>query len=102
MTAIIFGGFDWDEGNKGKCQKHGVSMKVIESFFENDVLIAPDLKHSDKEPRFLAIGESASGRPMIVVFTIRKRRNETLIRPISARYMHDKEAKKYRKKRSEI
>src|SRR5260370_28929712 len=26
-------GFDWDEGNRSKCQKHGVSRAVIESMF---------------------------------------------------------------------
>ena len=26
-----FDGFDWDDGNRGKCQMHGVSIKEIES-----------------------------------------------------------------------
>ena len=25
-------GFDWDEGNRGKCQKHGLSISQIEAF----------------------------------------------------------------------
>jgi uncharacterized DUF497 family protein len=24
-------GFDWDEGNRGKCQKHGLSIAQIEA-----------------------------------------------------------------------
>jgi hypothetical protein len=26
-------GFDWDEGNRAKCQKHGVSIPEIEELF---------------------------------------------------------------------
>lgn len=99
MPAISFGGFDWDAGNIKKCQSHGISLKAIEAFFrQENILVAPDVKHSEKESRFLAIGESASGRLMFVVFTMRKRREEMLIRPISTRYMHEKEIEKYRKK----
>lgn len=32
---------------------------------------------------------------MIVVFTLRTIKQDILIRPISARYMHEKEARKY-------
>ena len=33
-------GFDWDEGNKSKCQKHGVSIAEIEALFhKSDPLI---------------------------------------------------------------
>jgi uncharacterized DUF497 family protein len=28
-----FDGFDWDSGNRAKCQKHGVSIAEIESLF---------------------------------------------------------------------
>jgi uncharacterized DUF497 family protein len=84
-------GFDWDEGNIAKCQKHGLSTTEIEAFFRGDVYFGPDIKHSIEEQRFLAVGRSPSGRPMFVAFTLRN----GLIRPISARYMREKEAKKY-------
>lgn len=87
-------GFDWDDGNRKKCQKHGLSIKIIEAFFkQKKVLVAPDIKHSHKERRYLAIGRASNKKPMIVVFTLRDFR----IRPISARYMHKKEAEKYEK-----
>jgi uncharacterized DUF497 family protein len=84
-------GFDWDEGNRVKCQKHGLLIKEIEDFFRQKLYIAPDIKHSQSEQRFLAVGYSSSGKPMFVAFTLRN----NLIRPISARYMHEKEAKQY-------
>ncbi|WP_238360546.1 BrnT family toxin [Iningainema tapete] len=39
-------GFDWDEGNLKKCQKHGVSIEEIEALFLSEVRIAPDPQHS--------------------------------------------------------
>jgi uncharacterized protein len=88
-------GFDWNDGNCQKCQKHGVSIKEIEALFSNPkVAIAPDVKHSEAEERFLAIGMS-KGRHILVVFTFRKNQEETFIRPISARYMHEKEVRRY-------
>jgi uncharacterized protein len=89
---VIIAGFDWDRGNLGKCQKHGVSVSEIESLFYSEHRIAPDIKHSSAaEPRLLAIGRSVSGRALFVAFTTRIRGEQTLIRPISARYMHAKE-----------
>ena len=46
---------------------------------------------------FHAIGTMANGRGVFVVFTLRQREGETLIRPISARYMHRKEVAYYEK-----
>jgi uncharacterized protein len=44
-----------------------------------------------------AIGKTAEGRAIFVVFTLRRRGDDILIRPISARHMHDKEVKSYEK-----
>lgn len=89
---IRFSGFEWDKGNITKCLKRGISQYEIESFFKNnEIFITPDIKHSDKEQRFLAIGRLKNNRPVFVAFTLRKEK----IRPISARYMHKKEIKKY-------
>jgi uncharacterized DUF497 family protein len=87
-------GFDWDDGNRDKCRKHGVSIAEIEVMFANPVAVFPDPSHSDREARFKAIGRSR-GRHIFLVFTLRKRGYETLIRPISARYMHRKEVEHY-------
>ncbi len=92
-----FDGFDWDEGNRAKCQKHGVPIVEIESVFSARVLIVDD-PGSEAEPRFRAIGSTATGRSAFVVFT----RRGNLIRPISARYMHRKEIVRYEKDNSDF
>jgi len=85
-------GFDWDAGNWPKCGKHGVSRADIERLFlEGQAQVAPDLAHStETESRHIAVGR-VDGRAMFVAFAIRENR----IRPISARYMHEKEANSY-------
>ena len=95
--------FDWDAGNKDKCEKHGISSKEIEAFFKQErIYIAPDIKHSEEEQRFLAIGRSVKGKPMFVAFTLRAKEGLLLIRPISARYMHEKEARKYEEENTKL
>jgi uncharacterized DUF497 family protein len=92
-----FAGFDWDEGNRAKCKKHGVSLVEIEALFSGSIAIRPDLTHSTSETRFLGIGRSGQGRYVFVAFTIRQRTGTTYIRPISARYMYAKEVAAYEK-----
>lgn len=88
-------GFDWDEGNREKCRKHGVSTTAIEALLTGKARIVPDDKHSKGEERFIAVGRGASGRPMFVAFTIREREGKRFIRPVTARYMHKKESDRY-------
>ncbi|NEU71429.1 BrnT family toxin [Hassallia byssoidea VB512170] len=90
-------GYDWDDGNYQKCQKHGVSIEEIETLFSSKVWIGPDINHSELEQRFLAIGKSTKGKYIFLAFTIREKKEEIFIRPISARYMHEKEVQKYEK-----
>jgi uncharacterized DUF497 family protein len=88
-------GFDWDTGNRGKCEQHGVSVATIEELFRGVLAVQPDPAHSVAEERFKAIGRLSEGRYVFVVFTLRQRGGEQLIRPISARYMHAKEVRHY-------
>ncbi|MFN9928647.1 MAG: BrnT family toxin [Phenylobacterium sp.] len=88
-------GFGWDEGNRAKCARHGVSIQDIEAAFATGPRIAPDLRHSESEARYIAIGPALSGRLIFVAFTLRTRGHERLIRPISARFMHQKEIDRY-------
>ncbi len=55
--------------------------------------------HPD-EPRMRAIGKTAAGRYVFVVFMLRKINQQTRLRPISARYMHQKEIAHYEKSTS--
>jgi uncharacterized protein len=90
-------GFDWDDGNRTKCEKHGVSIDEIEALFTHGPRIAPEIQHSTEEDRFIAVGRTGTGRPLFVAFTLRMRNRRRLIRPISARYMHAKEMAAYEK-----
>lgn len=90
-------GFDWDNGNRAKCEKHGLSTSVIESLFTRPLAVLPDAGHSQRERRFRAIGRTDKGRGVFIVFTLRRKEDALLIRPISARYMHKKEIDAYEK-----
>ena len=83
--------FDWDDGNTAKCEKHGLTRVLIEAFFRAGPRVAPDPTHSATEARHIAIGRTPEGRPAFVAFCWRGGR----IRPISARYMHDREVIRY-------
>ena len=90
-----FSGFEWDEGNWPKCGKHGVTREEIELLFAS-ARVAPDLLHSQQETRYIAIGRNQAGRAMFVAFAIKQVQGGLhLIRPISARFMHDKEVQRY-------
>ncbi len=96
MKKVPFSGFAWDNANYSKCQKHGVSIAEVEHVLAHAAtLIVPDLKNSRAESRFLAIGRTQEGRYAFVVFTPRQTRGGILLPPISARYMHRKEIRKY-------
>lgn len=92
-------GFDWDSGNWPKCGKHGLSQADIESLFEAEPAVYPDVAHSHDEQRMLAIGTVSTGRYVLVAFTLRQTDAGTQIRPVSARYMHKKEIAHYEQQR---
>ena len=95
--VLQFHGFDWDRGNRAKCQKHGLSIPLIESLFARPLAIVPSAADSREESRFCAVGQTGNGRRVFLVFTLRRKSNRQLIRPISARYMHKKEIESYEK-----
>ena len=84
-----FGGFERDSGNLPKCLSHGVSLAEIEALFAGDVYVAHDTVIAG-ERRLLGFGNGA-GRWIVCVFTWRGDR----VRPVSVRYMHAKEVKRY-------
>jgi uncharacterized DUF497 family protein len=91
-------GFDWDDANRDKCCKHGLTTADVEHVLAHaETLIVPDEKNSEFEPRFIAIGRTETNRYAFVVFTPRERESGPVLRPISARYMHRKEIEKYAK-----
>ena len=86
-------GFDWDDGNWPKCGKHGVSVEEIEQVLLGSPAVMSD-PHPD-EPRMRAIGRTKAGRFVFLVFMLRQDDIKTLLRPISARFMHQKEIDHY-------
>lgn len=88
--------FDWNKGNIDKnWEKHKVHFKEAEEIFFNKPLkIYKDIKHSQKEDRYIAFGVTNQGRKLNISFTTRNNK----IRVISARDQSTKERKIYAKK----
>jgi len=87
-------GFDWDEGNTSKnWLKHKVTPSECEQVFFNQPLVVQyDPKHSTKEERYYALGQTDLKRALFIALTVRN----NLIRIISARDMNRKERRVYR------
>ena len=88
-------GVEWDEGNTRKnSEKHDVSQSEAEQvFFNEPLLMVPDLRHSSSEQRVHALGRTDAGRLLHITFTLRT--DNTRIRVISARDMSRKERSYY-------
>jgi uncharacterized DUF497 family protein len=86
-------GFDWDEANTHKnWERHQVAPEEAEDvFFHQPFVVRSDVRHSKTEKRYYALGQTATGRGLFVVFTIRRKR----IRVISVRDMNRNETKVY-------
>jgi uncharacterized protein len=100
--AETLAGFDWDSGNRAKCQQHGVSVAEIEALFSSPLLIVPDATHSKTETRIRGLGKTADRRMVFLVFTVRLIGGRQMIRPISARYIHAKEVASYEKENPKL
>jgi len=86
-------GFNWDDGNWPKCGKLGVSQEEVEQVLMGTPAVMSD-PHS-AVPRMRAIGKTTAGRYVFLVFMLRKINAKNTLRPISARYMHQKEIDHY-------
>lgn len=90
INLAAISGFNWDDGNARKNEKHGVSTAEAEQvFFNTPLLMIGDATHSQTEPRLHALGKTDAGRTLHITFTLRQ--SGRLIRVISARDMHRKE-----------
>lgn len=87
--------FEWDKGNFDKnLISHEVTNKEAEEvFFDRYIKIFKDVKHSQKENRFTALGVTDKNRKLYLNFTIRNKK----IRIISARDQSRKERRSYEK-----
>lgn len=89
-AGVEFDGFEWDEGNRAKCRKHGVSIREIEEALSVVEFVVDDPFAGD-EKRYRTVGRTRAGRYVFAAFTVRKGR----LRPISVRYMHEQEVARY-------
>jgi len=86
--------FDWDAGNETKSlQKHSITCEAAEEVFatRHFVALGEQIEPFSHEPRYGLLGETATGKLLFLVFTIRKGR----VRVISVRPMNAKEKKFY-------
>lgn len=87
--------FEWDKANEEKNWfKHKVSAKEAEDvFYDRKRLLLEDIRHSEKEPRFILIGTTKQVRMLFIVFTTRGKK----IRVVSCRDTNRKEDDLYEK-----
>jgi hypothetical protein len=62
MMPKAVAGFEWDEGNLEKCQKHGASIGEIEALLNSDPRVAEALRGGGQIHR----GRQDRGRPAAV------------------------------------
>ena len=86
-------GFDWDDGNLEKnWELHRVAFwEAEEIFFNEPLVVLADQEHSTREARYLALGQTDSGRLLFISFTVRR----SFVRVISARDMTRREVRTY-------
>ena len=66
-------------------------------FFHEPLVVSSDVRHSKSEKRYYALGQTATGRRLFVVFTVRRK----LIRVISVRDMNRNESARYERHEKE-
>ncbi|PJD93013.1 MAG: hypothetical protein CK423_07980 [Legionella sp.] len=92
MTSITF---EWDASKESlNTKKHGISFDEAKTvFFDESAKVIHDPDHSDNEERFIILGLSVNVRMLVVVHCYRK--NDRIIRLISARKATQKESMQY-------
>lgn len=87
--------FEWDEEkNKINQKKHNMSFETAkEVFYDDAAVVFDDPDHSVDEERFLIIGMTKSSKTCVVSHCYRK--NDTVIRIISAREATNRERRNY-------
>lgn len=88
-------GFEWDERkNRQNKRKHGVSFVEAETvFLDENAIRYYDPDHSEDEDRFIMLGMSFKLRVLVVCHCYR--RDDKVIRIVSARKANKKESAAY-------
>jgi uncharacterized protein len=89
LTGAIEG-FDWDAANVGHILRHAVTpFEVEEAVSRRHITFAATTVEGEK--RWKLFGKTESGRYLVVVFTIRRKR----FRTVTAYQMNASERRKY-------
>jgi uncharacterized DUF497 family protein len=72
-------GFQWDDENVNHIARHDVTPEEVEYVMCGDA-VELDVQYEGGEPRFPLLGETAHGRILLVVYTVR----DGLLRPVTA------------------
>ena len=64
--------FDWDEANISHIARHGVTPEEVEQVFDNDPLLVLAEQKRGGESRMLCAGRTGAGRPIQLVYTMRR------------------------------
>lgn len=88
--------FEWDEYKaRGNEQQHGISFEEAQAvFYDENARLMYDLEHSQEEDRYILLGISSSLRLLVVFHLYRK--DDELVRIISARKATKQERQQYR------
>ena len=89
--------FEWDPcKDRSSRRKHGISFLEASSvFYDDNAILFDDPDHSEREDRYLLIGSFSQGR--LLVISRCYRRNDSIIRLISARKAKKTEENDYYK-----
>lgn len=86
-----FQAFDWDQQNIDHVARHGVEPGEVEAACRGAALVL-----RGREARYLAYGQTAAGRYLLIVFRVL---DQGRIRIITARDMTERERRMYRERR---
>ena len=87
--------FDWDEGNLDHIAEHGLLPEEVEEALLDPWRVAATAYQVPGERRRAALGATAIGRLLFVVFI----RRGTLLRVVTARDATTREKSQYRRRR---
>jgi uncharacterized DUF497 family protein len=83
-------GFEWDDANVGHILRHAVTPFEVEEVTGRKYVAIP-ARTTRRERRWKLFGKTASGRYLVVVFTIRRK----LFRTVTAYEMNAAERSRY-------
>ncbi len=90
--------FEWNPNKaKANIKKHKISFEEAASVLRDPMALTIfDPEHSESEDRWLTIGISSNGRPLVVCHTYQQiDRNTAIIRIFSSRKANKSEMKQY-------